>query len=163
MRLSISIVLSILASLLNGCGGGGGGGGDSSSSTTTSSCTQSSPCVFSSGVTMNYLRYMYFDEATNLLYVVDGDSNLCNAGTYGRIRKFNGITGAYQSSYGGANDILCPTGVVVLNGQVFATGKIPSGRSGLINMSVLAYSRICSACPVGYGFAVSKNPLFFFF
>jgi len=103
---------------------------------------------------------MYFDEATNLLYVVDGDSNLCNAGTYGRIRKFNGITGAYQSSYGGANDILCPTGVVVLNGQVFATGKIPSGRSGLINMSVLPYASIASADQLGYGLAVSNNRLF---
>ena len=158
MRISIYVLFLLFASLLNGCGGGGGG---SSSSSTSTSCTQSSPCVFSTGVTMNYLRHMFFDSGTNFLYVVDGDSNTCNAATFGRIRKFNADTGSYISTYGGATDVLCPTAVVVLNGQVFATGKQPGGFSGLINMSAGSpYTNRAAADQLGYGLTVANNQLF---
>ena len=163
MRISIYVLFLLFASLLNGCGGGGGG---SSSSSTSTSCTQSSPCVFSSGVTMNYLRNMFFDATTNLLFVVDGDTNTCTANSYGHIRVFNGETGAYQNTYGGATDVICTNGVAVLydnlgNWNVFTSGTTPiANTAGLINMSTGVYTNRAVISQAGYGLTVANNKLF---
>jgi len=158
MRISIYAFLLSITSLLNGCGGGGGA---SSSSSTTTSCTQASPCVFSSGVTMNYLRNMFFDATNNLLYVVDGDTNTCTANSYGHIRVFNGDTGAYQNTYGGATDVLCTNAVAISNGNVFTTGTTPIlNTAGLINMSSGVYTNRAVLNQAGYGLTVANNQLF---
>jgi hypothetical protein len=117
--------------------------------------------VFSSGVAMNYLRNMYFDSSSNLLYVVDGDTNTCSANSYGHIRVFNADTGVYQNTLGGATDVICTNAVTVSSGNVFATGTTPiANTAGLINMSSGLYTNRAVINQAGYGLTVANNQMF---
>ena len=158
MRNSFGLFVLGLALLINGCGGGGGG---SSSSPSSTSCTQTSPCVFSSGVTMNYLRNMYFDSSSNLLYVVDGDTDTCSATSYGHVRVFNADTGVYQNTLGGATDVKCTNAVTVSGGNVFVTGASTAlNKPGLINLSSGIYTNRANIDQYGYGLTVANNQMF---
>jgi hypothetical protein len=109
---------------------------------------------------MANLRNMFFDPASNSIYVADGDTNLYDINSYGHIRQFNADSGSYTRSFGGVADVLWTNAVAVVNGYVFATGKQPGGPSGLMNMSSGIYTNRAVLDQAAYGLTVANNQLF---
>jgi len=134
MRISIYAVLLFVTSLLNGCGGGGGAGAGSSS--TTTSCTQTSPCVFTSGVTMKYLRHMLFDGS--YLYVIDSDTNACCGNSH--LRQFSASTGNYITTYEkDANSLQDAYSIAKFKGGIVVSGlKNAAPGNGIISIDPVA-------------------------
>ena len=138
--------------LLSGCGGGGGGSSSSSSTYTAS------PSVFINsstiGVTLGYLRQMFFDGT--YLYVSSSLDAAQSTSLGGAIYKFN-TSGALVSTV--SSSLKWPFSVAVYNSNVFAvaTDTGGSGRTGLINLSTSTTPVVSTALSSPYGVGIDST------